>query len=368
MELALLRAGGLLAFTHMLHRLPLLLTFVFAIFTAQAAERVFDFGQTKPGETPAGFRSVRAGGGKLGEWQIVLDDIPSEFKPLSTNAAAANRLPVLAQLSRDPVDERFPVLLFDSETYGDLTLTTRFKIVGGAIEQMAGVVFRAQDEKNFYVVRANAAEGNVRFYKFVNGERSEPIGNSVAVAKGVWHELAVTCVGNRIRVRLNGQEVIPELTDNTFLLGKIGFMTKSDSVAYFTETKVSFKPLESLAAALVRDTMANQPRLLNLRVYGKTTIQPELHVLASKLAKDAGQKAEETHLKVFSENQTYFGKAKGENIVTAPLHDRNGETVGVVQFFLKPFAGQTEANVIARVLPIVRDMEIRVGAAKDLNE
>jgi hypothetical protein len=56
------------------------------------------------------------------------------------------------------------------------------------------------------------------------------------------------------------------------------------------------------------------------------------------------------------------------DIVTAPLHDRNGETVGVVQFHLKPFPGQTEANAIARVLPIVRDMEMRVGAAKDLNE
>ena len=352
----------------MQRRLPVLFAAVFSFLATHAAERAFDFSQTKPGETPAGFRSFRAGAGKLGDWQIVLDDIPSEFKPLTTNAAAANRLPVLAQLSRDPVDERFPVLLFDGEVYGDLTLTTRFKIVGGALEQMAGVVFRAQDEKNFYVVRANAAEGNVRFYKFVNGERSQPIGNSVPVPKGLWHELSVSCVGNRIHVRLNGTEVIPELTDNTFLLGKVGFMTKSDSVAYFTESKVSYKPLESLALSLVRDTLANQPRLLNLRVYGKTTVQPELHVLASKIERDAGLKAEASQLKAFDENQTYFGKTKTAEIVTAPLHDRNGETVGVVQFYLKPFTGQTEANIIARVLPIVREMEIRVGAARDLNE
>jgi hypothetical protein len=349
-------------------RLPGLIAAAFALVAVHAAERTFDFSQTKPGETPAGFRSFRAGAGKVGDWQVVLDDIPSEFKPLTPGAAAANRLPVLAQLSRDPVDERYPVLLFDNEVYGDLTLTTRFKIIGGALEQMAGLVFRAQDEKNFYVVRANAADGNVRFYKFVNGERSQPLGNSVPVAKGVWHELSVNCVGNRIRVRLNGVEVIPELTDNSFLLGKVGFMTKSDSVAYFTEARVSYKPLESLASSLVRDTVANQPRLLNVRVYGKTTVQPELHVLASKADGEAGRKAEETELKVFGENQTYFGKTKTVDIVTAPLHDRNGETVGVVQFHLKPFPGQTEANAIARVLPIVRDMEMRVGAAKDLNE
>jgi hypothetical protein len=349
-------------------RLPVLLSTILGFVAAQAAERAFDFSQTKAGETPEGFRSFRAGTGKPGDWQIVLDDIPTEFKPLSTNAAAANRLPVLAQLSRDPADERFPVLLYDGEVYGDLTLTTRFKIVGGAVEQMAGLVFRLQDEKNFYVVRANALDGNVRFYKFFNGERSAPIGNSMPVTKGVWHELSVTCTGNRIQVRLDGKEAIPELTDNSFLLGKVGFMTKSDSVAYFSEAKVNYRPLESLATSLVRDTIARQSRLKNLRIYGKTTAQPELHVIASKIPAENGMKAEETELKAFNENQSYLGKADGEQIVTAPLHDRNGETVGVVKFFLKPFLGQTEANVVARVLPIVREMELRVGAAKDLNE
>ena len=352
----------------MRRRLPVILSAILGLVAAQAAERSFDFSQTKPGATPEGFRAFRAGTGKPGDWQIVLDDIPTELQPRSTNAAAANRLPVLAQVSRDPVDERFPVLLYDGEVYGDLTLTTRFKIVGGTVEQMAGVVFRLQDEKNFYVVRANALDGNVRFYKFFNGDRSAPIGNSLPVSKGVWHELSVSCTGNRIQVRLDGKEAMPELTDNSFLLGKVGFMTKSDSLAYFSEAKVSYRPLESLATTMVRDTLARQPRLKNLRIYGKTTAQPELHVIASKNEKEVGQKAEETELKVFTENQSYVGKAASEQVVTAPLHDRNGETVGVVKFFLKPFLGQTEANVIARVLPIVREMELRVGASRDLNE
>ncbi len=352
----------------MRRRLSVILSTILGLVAAQAAERSFDFSQTKPGQTPEGWRSFRVGGGKPGEWQIVMDDVPTELKPLSPNAAAANRLPVLAQVSSDPVDERFPVLLYDGDVYGDLTLTTRFKIVSGAVEQMAGVVFRMQDEKNFYVARANALDGNVRFYKFINGERSAPIGNSLPVTKGVWHELSVTCTGNRIQIRLDGKEAMPELTDNSFLLGKIGFMTKSDAVSYFSEAKVSYRPLESLATALVRDTVARQPRLKNLRIYGKTTAQPELHVIASKNDKEAGMKAGETELKVFSENQSYLGKEASEQIVTAPLHDRNGETVGVVKFFLKPFLGQTEANVIARVLPIVREMELRVGAARDLNE
>ena len=67
---------------------------------------------------------------------------------------------------------------------------------------------------------------------------------------------------------------VPLAVDNSFLLGKVGFMTKSDSLAYFSEAKVSYRPLESLASTLVRDTLAKQPRLKNLRIYGKTTAQP----------------------------------------------------------------------------------------------
>ena len=37
------------------------------------------------------------------------------------------------------------------------------------MDQAAGLVFRYQDENNYYVMRANALENNVRFYKVVNG-------------------------------------------------------------------------------------------------------------------------------------------------------------------------------------------------------
>src|SRR5207247_226680 len=104
--------------------------------------------------------------------------------------------PVLAQVNQDPTDERFPLLVFDGETFSDFTLTTRFKLVRGDVEQMAGLAFRVQDEKNFYVIRASGLGNNVRFYKVVGGVRSAPIGPEQPVAKGVWHELKVQCKAN----------------------------------------------------------------------------------------------------------------------------------------------------------------------------
>ena len=51
---------------------------------------------------------------------------------------------------------RFPLLVFDGESFNDFTLTTRFKLVRGGLEQMAGIAFRLQDEKNFYVYKKAA--------------------------------------------------------------------------------------------------------------------------------------------------------------------------------------------------------------------
>ena len=73
-------------------------------------------------------------------------------------------------------DERFPMFIYDGEKFRDFRFLTRFKIVSGVSEQMAGLVFRFQNTSNFYVVRASALGRNVRFYKVVNGARSDPIG------------------------------------------------------------------------------------------------------------------------------------------------------------------------------------------------
>jgi hypothetical protein len=55
-------------------------------------------------------------------------------------------------------------------------------------------------------------------------------------------------------------------------------------------------------------------------------------------------------------------------LVTMPLHDRNGETVGAVRVAMTTFFGQTEKNALARALPIVKSMESRVVSSKEFLE
>src|ERR1041385_8364429 len=221
--------------------------------SASGAEIVFDFGETNLDKTPPGFRSALAGQGKPGEWKVLLDEVPPLLAPLSDKAPAPVKRPVLGQLSQDPTDERFPLLVFDEESFNDFTLTTRFKIVRGGLEQMAGIAFRIQDEKNFYVIRASALGNNVRFYKVVNGERGSLIGPELPVTKDVWHELRIQCKGNQIQCAFDGKDVIPPLTDNSFASGKIAFWTKSDSVSYFSDARITYTPRVPYAHAIVTD-------------------------------------------------------------------------------------------------------------------
>ena len=173
-----------------------------------AAERKFDFSEMREDQPPPGFRSTVTGQGKPGDWQVIMDAVPPLLQPLTTRASAVSKRAVLAQLAQDPADEHFPLLIYEGETFGDFTLTTRFKTVKGVAEQMAGIAFRIQNETNYYVVRASSLGNTFRFYKVLNGERGPLVGPEVKIPSGVWHELTVECKGNQIRGRLDGEELI----------------------------------------------------------------------------------------------------------------------------------------------------------------
>lgn len=351
----------------MTRRLALLLVLLVPAFS-RAAELALDFAGTHPGALPEGWTNLLAGSGRAGVWEVRLEDVPPALEPLSAQAPRLSKRAVVAQTAPSAEDERFPLLVWTGQRFGDFTYTARFKITGGALEQIAGLVFRVQDERNFYVVRASALGGNLRFYKFVDGQRSPPIGPSIPFEKGRWYELSVRAGGNQLDVLLDGTNAFPTITDSSFTAGRVGFITKSDTTALFADAHLAYRPVETLAASLVKQTLADQPRLIGLRLFGTTSGRSELHCLAAKEASDVGRAAGETERKVFAENRTYVGKTPDAAVVTAALHDRNGEVIGVMEFRLKPFPGQMESTTIARVLPTLRKLEGSIGGARELTE
>ena len=335
---------------------------------AMAADLNFNFDKMATNQAPPGFLSTISGDGQPGDWRIVEDEAPSALPRWSPALSNAPRQRVLAQTARASIDEHFPLLIFTNEVFRDFTFTTKFKTAAGALEQMAGVAFRIQDEKNYYVVRASALGNPFKFYKFVDGQRSAPIGPDIPIAKGVWHELTLECKGSQIRCLLDGKEPMPTITDYDFNRGKIGFWTKSDSVSYFADARVSFSPLENLATLLVRDALHRYPRLAGLKLFARTGNPAKLCVVAAKEAKDLGEAAGAAESEVMARDVVYTGKGVQVYTVTMPLHDRNGDPVAAVRISMKRFAGETESTAIARAAIVLKTMENRVRSVKDLLE
>jgi hypothetical protein len=108
--------------------------------------------------------------------------------------------------------------------------------------------------------------------------------------------------------------------------------------------------------------------LVDVQVFGRHPGSKELVLLAAKNHEKPGKPAGATELKALAENRVYYSKNAKTAVVTHPLHDRNGEPIGVARFEIQAYRGQLEAATLGRVLPIVKEMEQRIGAAPELIE
>ena len=196
--------------------------------------RVIDFESDKVGEAPASFSTALTGSGKPGVWVVRKDE------------GAADRGNVLAQTDADRTSYRFPVAVFNDITAKDVDISVRFRPISGGVDQAAGLVWRYQDANNYYIVRANALEGNVVLYKVENGKRTDlPLkgagrtyGKKASVPGNQWSQMGVTVRGSLFTVSLNGQGLY-EVEDATFgAAGKVGVWTKADSVTYFDDLTI----------------------------------------------------------------------------------------------------------------------------------
>jgi hypothetical protein len=181
-----------------------------------------------PGQPPAGFEFARTGQGAVGQW-IVVDD------------ATADGGRALAQTGQDRTDYRFPLAIYGAVAAKNVEVTIRFKPVSGKVDQAGGIAIRMSSPENYYVVRANALEDNVNFYRVVNGRRTEIKGASAKVASNEWHVLGLKAEDNRFTISFDGKQLYTA-TDASFANpGRIGLWTKADSVTHFD--RIAIRPL-----------------------------------------------------------------------------------------------------------------------------
>jgi hypothetical protein len=350
-----------------MRRLIFVLGILFSALAARSAEKNFDFSQYPADQTPKDLLPLAAGRGKPGDWKILMEDATPSIAPLTDKAPSVSKRAVLAQLSRDATSTRFPLLICTNETFGDFIFKTRFKLIGGALEQAAGLVFRYQNPTNFFVLIASGASGSLRCTKVVDGQMMPPYHAELEIAKDKWHDLSVQCEGTRITCSLNGSPLL-KLVDNSSsgIAGQIGFCTRADAVSYFSDATVTYTPREALAQKLVNSTIAEYSRLVGLKIYAVRPGSKTPVVVASNNLKEIGKTGPAAAADdVIKTGHSYFGKGKETVTVMLPLRDHNGDPMGAVSVEMKTFAGQTEDNALVRAQPILRRMQ---GQAQTLDE
>jgi len=341
--------------------------------TASAARIDFDFSLDPVGKTPPGFASLVSGAGRPADWKVAEETVPPILEPLTPQAPThtAQRA-VLAVQSPNVTQDHWPLLLYTNEIFTDFTLTTRFKIGGGMVEPMAGVVFRAQDQSNYYVVRAST-EGNLLWYRVINGKHYDMmgIGIKVPIAKNVWRELRIECAGSRIRCFLDGKMVIPPgrpgsptqelaINDTTFSHGEVGFWTKADSECYFVDAHVDYSPEVPYVQVIIKNVLQHYSGLLGLQIYAqKSGGKPA--VIGAIEDHDLGTPGTDVETAVIQKGSIYYLKLPHEVEVTLPLRDRNGDISAALKLRMKSFPGETQDTAVARATQIKKALEAQIA-------
>ena len=208
-------------------KLMIAATALFFCMETSTMAQTANFDSDTVGASPKGWLCTQTGRGAA-KWTVEKDDAaPSKPNVLKQSGTAT-----------------YPVALKeDGVVIRDGFAEVRFKAIAGSEDRAAGLVWRAQNANNYYVVRANALEDNVVLYKTVNGARSSldivgrkgGYGVKVPVPDNQWHALRVEFTGNRFKVVFNGKPLF-EVEDGTLpQAGMVGLWTKADSVTLFDD-------------------------------------------------------------------------------------------------------------------------------------
>jgi len=193
---------------------------------AEDSIRLWNFDGDPPGALPKTFVvGTLVDGRPAGEWKVLKTD------------RAKSPPQVLAQLMGKGFEHAYKVVLIDGTTSSDLDLQVAFLPIEGKADMGGGLIWRAADDRNYYLTRANLLEQNIRIYRVVKGIRHLIQNFDQTIHLNQWHTLHVVNRGCKIQV-LYDEKPVFDLCDQAFTTGRIGLWTKSDAVTYFDDLKL----------------------------------------------------------------------------------------------------------------------------------
>jgi hypothetical protein len=153
-----------------------------------------------------------------GQWAV--EDVPGT--PMGRKA-----------LMQRATRNEYNVIVAPAGPFTDVDVSVQFDPLSGKEDASGGIVFRFTDGK-YYVIRANALEGNFRLYYYDRGRRQLASASVKPPALGQWHLLRVVAVGDHIQGWLDGALLLDH-HDSRVKSGRAGLWTKADSITAFND-------------------------------------------------------------------------------------------------------------------------------------
>lgn len=188
--------------------------------------KIWNFDTDPLGALPSGFSlGTLFDGRPAGDWRV-LQTVQAKSPPH-----------VLGQIMAKGAEHAYKVVLLHGTQASDLDMEVSFLAIEGKGDMAGGLIWRATDDRNYYLTRANPLEQNIRIYRVVKGVRHLLQNFDQIIGVKQWHALRVITQGCRIRVSYDAKEVF-DLCDQAFASGSIGLWTKSDAVTYFDDLQL----------------------------------------------------------------------------------------------------------------------------------
>lgn len=144
-------------------------------------ERNWDFDRGPPDALPSDFATGTLFDGRpAGDWKVLATD------------RAKSAPHVLAQMMGKGAEHAYKVVLAKDTMASDLSLKVSLLAIQGRADMGGGLIWRATDDRNYYLTRANPLEQNIRIYRVIKGVRHLLQNFDQIIDVKQWHTLQVT--------------------------------------------------------------------------------------------------------------------------------------------------------------------------------
>ncbi len=209
-------------------KMGLLALSMFLVFTVFGGTRLY-FNFDEGNALPPGFSPAQtADRGTLSQWEVIKDPTA----PSQPNALLVKPDP------RTNHGACFNLLIYENASLKDLDISVHLKAFKGREDQGGGVMWRAKDKDNYYVVRWNPLEDNFRLYYVRNGHRRMLRSARLKADPQAWHTVRVVHRGDQIKCYFDGELKLQATVRIFNEPGKFGLWTKADASTRFDDLKV----------------------------------------------------------------------------------------------------------------------------------